>query len=150
MSGRSSLRAGVTLLELMVVVTIMGVVGAMSAGRVHALIAHQRITRAASSVQNDLEGAFATASRSRRPVRIAWDSAAAQLKITDRAGTKTYRHTNLGRDPYGLGFGAVVASTPVVEVFPSGLANDSLVVTITLENITKRVRMSRAGMVQIQ
>jgi Tfp pilus assembly protein FimT len=134
----------------MVVVVIMGVVGTMSAGRVHALIVHQRITRAASSVQNDLEAAFATAGRNRRPVRIAWDSATAQLKITDRAGSKTYRHTSLGRDPYGLGFGAVVASSPVIEVFPTGLANDTLVVTITVENITKSVRMSRAGMVRIQ
>ncbi len=150
MRGRSHLRAGFTLLELMVVVVIMGVVGTMSAGRVHSLIVHQRITRAASSVQNDLEAAFATSGRNRRPVRIAWDSATSQLRVTDRADSRTYRHTSLGRDPYGLGFGAVVVSRPVVEVFPTGLANDTLVVTITLEHITKRVRMSRAGMVQIQ
>lgn len=150
MSRRQHPRAGVTLLELMVVVMIMGVVGTMSAGRVHALIVHQRITRAASAVQNDLEAAFATSGRNRRPVRIAWDAASSQLQVTDRAGTKTYRHTNLGRDPYGLVSGAVSVSRSPIEVFPSGLANDTLVVTITLENITKSVRMSRAGMIQIQ
>jgi prepilin-type N-terminal cleavage/methylation domain-containing protein len=150
MSRRSHLRAGFTLLELMVVVVIMGVVGTMSAGRIHALIIHQRITRAASSVQNDLEAAFATSSRNRRPVRIAWDAASRQLNVTDRAGTNTYRHTNLGREPYGLTSGAVTVSSASVEVFPTGLANDSLVVTISLENITKRVHMSRAGMVQIK
>ena len=134
----------------MVVVTIMGVVGAMSAGRVHALIVHQRVTRAASAVQNNLEAAFATSGRNRRPVRIAWDAASAQLQVTNRAGTRTYSHTNLGRDPYGLGSSAVSVSSSPVEVFPTGLASDTLLVTITLENTTKRVRMSRAGMIDVQ
>jgi prepilin-type N-terminal cleavage/methylation domain-containing protein len=150
MSRRLHLRPGVTLLELMVVVVIMGAVGAMSAGRVHALIIHQRITRAASAVQNNLEAAFAVSSRNRRPVRIAWDASTAQLQVTDRAGTKTYSHTNLGRDPYGLGASAISVSRSPVDVFPSGLANDELVVTITLENLIRRVRMSRAGMIDIQ
>jgi prepilin-type N-terminal cleavage/methylation domain-containing protein len=150
MSRRHHLRAGVTLLELMVVVTIMGVVGAMSAGRVHALIVHQRITRATSAIQNNLEAAFAIAGRNRRPVRISWDASSSQLQVTDRAGTKTYSHTNLGRDPYGLGSGAVSVSRSPVEVFPTGLASDPLDVTITLENLTRRVRMSRAGMIEIQ
>ena len=148
MSRRQHLRAGVTLLELMVVVTIMGVVGAMSAGRVHALIVHQRITRAASAVQNNLEAAFATSGRNRRPVRITWDASTAQLQVTDRAGTKTYSHTNLGREPYGLGSSAVSVSSSPIEVFPSGLASDNLVVTITLEGLTRQVRMSRAGMIE--
>ena len=150
MSRRLQLRAGVTLLELMVVVMIMGVVGTMSAGRVHALIIHQRITRAASAVQNNLESAFATAGRNRRPVRIVWHAASAQLQVTDRAGTKTYSHTNLGRDPYGLGSSAVSVSSSPIEVYPSGLASDALVVTITLENLTRQVRMTRAGMIEIK
>lgn len=147
---RSSLRAGFSLLELMVVVMIMGVVGTMSAGQVHKLIIQQRITRAASAVQNDLESAFSTAGRNRRPVQIAWNSTTQQLEIKDRAGTNTYRHTNLGRDPYGFTPSAVSVSRSSVEVYPTGLANDTLVVTMSLENITKKVRMSRAGMIQIQ
>jgi prepilin-type N-terminal cleavage/methylation domain-containing protein len=143
-------RSGFTLLELMVVVMIMGVVGTMSAGRFHALIVHQRITRAASAVQNDLEAAFATAGRNRRPVRIQWDAASRQLNVTDRLGTRTYRHTGLGGDPYGLKYGVVSVSRSPVEIYPTGMANDTLLITISLENTTKSVRMSRAGIVQIQ
>jgi prepilin-type N-terminal cleavage/methylation domain-containing protein len=150
MSRRFPLRAGFTLLELMVVVMIMGVVGTMSAGRFHALIVHQRITRAASAVSNDLEVAFTTAGRNRRPVVITWDAATKELNFTDRAASKLYRHRSLGRDPFGLTPGSVTVSRSSVEVYPTGLANDTLLITLSLENITKKVRMSRAGMVQIQ
>jgi prepilin-type N-terminal cleavage/methylation domain-containing protein len=143
-------RSGFTLLELMVVVMIMGVVGAMSAGRFHALIVQQRVTRAASAISNDLEAAFSAAGRNRRPVLIAWDSASKQLEVTDRAASKRYRHTGLGREPYGFTPGAVSVSRNPVEVYPTGLANDTLVITLSVENVTKRVRMSRAGMIQIQ
>jgi prepilin-type N-terminal cleavage/methylation domain-containing protein len=147
---RTRLRRGFSLLELMVVVVIMGVVGAMSAGRIHALIVQQRVTRAASVVQNDIETAFLTAGRNRRPVRIAWNSASMTLDVTDRAGTRVYRRTGLGRDPYGLTPGAVSFSRSPIEIFPTGLANDSLVITFNLETVTKRVRVSRAGLVRVE
>lgn len=144
------LRRGVTLLELMVVVVIMGVVGSMSAGRIHSLMVQQRIGRAASVVQNDLEAAFATAGRNRRPVRINWDEETMQLDVSDRAGTRHYRRTSLGLDPYGLTDGTVTFSRSPVEIYPTGLANDTLLITFSMGDVTKKVRMSRAGLVQIQ
>lgn len=147
--NRPSARRGVTLLELMVVVSIMGVVGAMSAGRIRELMIQQRVGRAASVVQNDLEAAFTTAGRNRRPVRIVWDAGTRQLQLTDRNGTRVYRRTTLGNDPYGLPAGAVTVSQSPVEVFPTGLASDTLVVTFSVGKTTKKIRMSRAGLVQI-
>ena len=83
-------------------------------------------------------------------MQIAWNSTTQQLEIKDRAGTRTYRHTNLGRDPYGFTSSAVSVSRSSVEVYPTGLANDTLVITMSLENLTKKVRMSRAGMIEVQ
>ena len=143
-------RRGFSLIELLVVVVIMGVVGLMSLGRIHTLMVQTRIQRAATTVQNNIETAFATAGRNRKPVRIAWDSASAKLDITDRNGTTHYRQTSLGIDPYGLGPGAVTFSRSPVEIYPGGLANDTLLITFRVENITKHVRMSRAGLVQIK
>src|SRR5205085_2037663 len=119
------------------------------AGRIHDLIIQQRVARAATAVQNDLEAAFAIAGRNRHPVRIVWDSTARQLGLTDRAGTTAYRHTGLGKDPYGLTGNGVSFSRSPVEVYPNGLANDTLIITFTAPNITRRVRMSRSGLVQI-
>ena len=143
-------RRGFSLLEVSVVLVIAGIVGSMSAGRFHDLIVQQRVARAATAVQNDLEAAFATAARNRKPVRISWSASTMQLNVTSRDGSRTYRHTGLGRDAYGLTSSAVSVSQSPVEVFPNGLAADTLLVTLSMNNTTKRVRMTRAGLVQIQ
>jgi prepilin-type N-terminal cleavage/methylation domain-containing protein len=140
---------GFTLLETLVVLVVVGVVSAMSLGKLHTIMVQQRGRRAATSLQTDLEGAFSIANRNRTPVRIAWDATNMQLNITDRAGT-VYRRTTLGRDPYGFRSGNVTVSSTPVEIFPNGLANTALTVTLTVESTTKTVSMSRAGMVRVQ
>jgi type II secretory pathway pseudopilin PulG len=137
------------MIEIVVVLVIVGITSAMSAGRIHELIIQQRIARAATAVQNSLEAAFAIAGRNRHPVRIAWDSVAKQLGVTDRAGTTAYRHTGLGPDPYGLSANSVSFSRSPVEVYPNGLANDTLTITLTAPNLIKRIHMTRSGLVQI-
>jgi len=129
---------------------IGGVVAKMSIGRIHDLMSQQRVSHAATAVQNDLEAAFQIAGRNRQPVRIAWDASVQQLEITDRAGTTFYRRTNLGRQAYGFASNSVTFSTWLVEVYPNGLANNSLLITLSSNGFTKRLRMSRAGLVQAQ
>jgi prepilin-type N-terminal cleavage/methylation domain-containing protein len=143
-------RTGFSLLELLIVMMIVGVVTALSGGRVHAIIVQQRVARAAMSVQSDLEAAFAVANRNRRPVRIAWDASKLQMQVTDRAGSVYYRRTPLGMDAYGFSASNVSFSRSPVEIYPNGLANDTLTIVITNESNTKRVRMSRAGMVRVE
>src|SRR4051812_44708450 len=142
-------RTGFSLLELLIVLMIVGVVTGLSGGRVHAIIVQQRVSRAATSLQSDLEAAFAIANRNRRPIRIAWDASKLQLQVTDRAGTTFYRRTPLGKD-YGFSSSNVSFSRSPVEIFPNGLANDTLTVVLTAESNTRRIRMTRAGMVLIQ
>jgi prepilin-type N-terminal cleavage/methylation domain-containing protein len=143
-----SARAGYTILELLVVVMIGGVMAKLSMGKIHDLMSHQRVLHAATAVQNDLEAAFQIAGRNRAPVRIAWDATVMQLSITDRAGTLTFRKTNLSRQAYGFASNAVTVSTSPLEVYPNGLAADTLLVTISSNGFTKKLRMSRAGLVQ--
>jgi len=45
---------------------------------------------------------------------------------------------------------AVTFSTSPIEVYPNGLANNALVVTLSSNGFTKRLRMSRAGLVNAQ
>lgn len=145
-----SLRAGFSMIEMMAALVVVGITSAMSAGRIHDLIIQQRIVRAATAAQNDLEAAFALAVRNRKPIRIVWSATDMQLGVTDRAGTIAFRHTGLGPDAYGLRSGDVSFSSSPVEVYPNGLASDTLTITLTGPNVTKRVRMTRAGMVMIQ
>ncbi len=73
-----------------------------------------------------------------------------QMGVTNRAGTTAFRHTNLGMGAYGLRSADVSFSSSPVEVYPDGLANDTLTITISHTSITKHVRMTRTGMVLIQ
>jgi prepilin-type N-terminal cleavage/methylation domain-containing protein len=141
-------RAGYTIIELLVVVAIGGVMAKLSMGKIHDLMSQQRVVHAATSVQNDLEAAFQIAGRNRAPVRIAWDADAQQFSLTNRAGTMVFRKTNLSRQAYGFGRNAVSVSSSPLEVYPNGLAADTLLVTITSNGFTKKLRMSRAGLVQ--
>jgi prepilin-type N-terminal cleavage/methylation domain-containing protein len=140
-------RAGFSMIELIAVLTIVGITFGMSAGRIHDLIIQERIARAATAVQNDLEAAFAIATRNRRPIRIVWSADDMQLYVTDRDGTITYRHTGLGRDPYGLKASNVSSSWSFVEVFPNGMSDHPLSIWFNMEHHKKTVEMSRTGMV---
>jgi prepilin-type N-terminal cleavage/methylation domain-containing protein len=147
---RPSLRRGYTMLELVIVLTIVGIVSAMSVGRIHDLLIHERVVRAATAMQNDLEAAFAIAGRNRRPVRISWDAASMRLGVTDRAGTLRYRTIALGGDAYGLTSSNVNVSRSPVEIYPNGFANDTLTITLTGVNVSRKIRVSRAGLVRVE
>ncbi len=134
----------------MVVLVIIGVTSSITLGKLSQLMVTTRIQRAASSVQNDMEAAFALAVRNRRPIRITWNSATQQMAVTDRAGTTVFRRANLSLGAYGLRSSDVSFSASPIEVYPDGFASDTLNITISRSNITKHVRMSRAGMVRIQ
>jgi prepilin-type N-terminal cleavage/methylation domain-containing protein len=145
---RVRLRRGFSILELITALVIIGVLASVSAGKVRDVMTQQRLYRASNNVQTNVEAAWALAARNRKPIRISWDSTNRQMKITDRAGTNTFRRTSFGQDPYGLMAGSIRFSTPMVEVFPDGLATDTLLITLSNFGVTKKVWVSRAGLVQ--
>jgi prepilin-type N-terminal cleavage/methylation domain-containing protein len=146
-------RGGFTLIELLVVMTIVGLMAGISVGRIGNLVTQNRVMRAATAIRGDLETAFALAGRNRQPMRIQWVSGQMSLAVTDRSGTVSYRRTSLAGDAYRLGADQVSVSSSLVEVFPNGLATDTLSVRISVTRGTttfsRRVRMTRAGLVQV-
>jgi prepilin-type N-terminal cleavage/methylation domain len=145
---RVRLRRGFSILELITVVVVVGVLATISAGKVQEIMTQQRIYRASNIVQTDVEAAWALAARNRRPIRITWDSANRQMRVTDRDATTNFRRTSLGRDPYGLPPGSVRFSRNTLEVYPNGLANDSLFITFSTTGVARKILVSRAGTVQ--
>ena len=65
-------RRGFSLAEMLVVVVIGGVLGAMSYGKINLINNDRRLNSAISAVQNDVEAAFSLAARNRVPSRITW------------------------------------------------------------------------------
>jgi type II secretory pathway pseudopilin PulG len=137
------------MLEMMVVLVIVGITGTVTAGRVHALIIKSRIQRASTAVRNDLEAAFALAARNRRPIHIEWSSSKMQLVVMDRSDVTAFRRTTLGMGGYGLRTKDVRFSSSPIDVFPNGMAGDTLNIRFSRSGNVTHVRMSRTGLIQL-
>lgn len=149
---RARIRAGFSLIELLTVFIIAGILGMLSIGRISTMIQQSKVTRASQAITNDLQSAFAIAARNRQPVRIVWDSTRMSFSIMNRAQTMTYRKVTLGSFS-GYNFNATnVSMYPgsgvPVEVYPNGLATDSIAFSLTFNGYRKRIGMTRAGLVR--
>lgn len=73
-----------------------------------------------------------------------------ELRITNRDGSVVYRRRNFGKDSaYMLDSVDVTPTVGTLEVYPPGLAQDSLSILITRQGSFRRIRMLRGGIVQI-
>lgn len=156
----TSVRRGFTILELLIVVTMIGALAAISLGKTGQIMTGWRITRAAQAMSEEMQVAFALVGRNRKPVVIEFKTDSMNLVIRSRpdvsGNTTIFRRRNFGRDSeYHLKATDLTFSKPVtsntvsLEVYPPGLAADSLSVTIARQNSVKRVRLLRGGLVQI-
>lgn len=146
-------RRGFSVLELTVVLVLVGIVTAVAGTRVTAMMTQQRVARAASVLQTDMELAFTLAARNRAPMRLVWTANGLLFRVTDRTQNTEYKRTDFSGGTYGLKTGEMTASSPFIEVYPNGFASDTLSILISAtrngNTYTKRVRMSRAGLVKV-
>jgi prepilin-type N-terminal cleavage/methylation domain-containing protein len=142
-------RRGFTILELIIVLSMMAILASVSLGRTSRMITGWRVTRAAQAYGEELQSAFAIVGRNRKPVTVTFDTAQMEVRLADRAGV-IYRRRNFGSSSsYRLDSKDLKLSRLSVEIYPPGLAADSLVVEISRTGSTRRVRMLRGGLVQI-
>ena len=144
-SGRRS--RGFTLIEVIIVLVVVAILVALGTPAVARATGQARVRNAARVVAGDLEHAFSLAARQRRPVRVAFDEAALTYAINNRAGV-TLRQRNLGAMSE-LAVSSMKATTPVLDVFPNGLASGPLTVGLASGNYSLRVTMTRTGKVRI-
>lgn len=142
-------RRGFTFIEMMVVVTIAGIIGGLALGKIGAYMMQQRVIKASSSLTNDLQQAFVLAARTRKPVRIVLDTTKMELSITDRSQAVAMRKRNIA-SAYGLSSKniAFYPSAPL-EIYPNGLAADTMAISLRASGTSRYIRVSRAGMVQV-
>jgi len=147
---RARIRAGVTFIEILTVIVIASILGMLSVGRISQQIQQSKVQRASQAITNDLQSAFAIAARNRQPVRIVWDASRMSFSIMNRAQTLTYRKVTLGAmSGYALTSSNITMyPSNAVEVFPNGLATDSISFAINVNGYQKRVGMTRGGLVR--
>src|SRR5918998_5060676 len=83
-------RRAFTVVEMLFVMTILGLISMLSMGQVSNYIRERNVAAAAATVRNDLQQAFAIAARNRRPVRLSFVGSDTALTITNRENTVTY------------------------------------------------------------
>jgi len=142
-------RAGFTIMELMMVITLVGIIAAMAMPRISQVMTRSGASQAAGVVATDFEYAVSLAARQRRPVRIACDCANGIYTFSDRAsGTLLFRRRIGGTDG-GFGLTALTFSSSSVEIFPSGITSGALTVTLDASGATRQVTLSSAGFVRV-
>ena len=139
---------GFTIIELLIAVTVFGIMVAIAMPRISRATAIWSTRRIAGVVANDLESAFSLASRQRRPVRLSCDCANGRYTITDRATGGLLLQRALGAGS-GYNMTSLEFSTPTVDVFPAGFASAALTVTISGGARTAQIALSTAGQVRV-
>jgi prepilin-type N-terminal cleavage/methylation domain-containing protein len=146
-------RSGYSLIEMLIVTSILGVIAALSTGPISEYVRERHVAAAAAVVRNDLQHAFAIAARNRQPVRVSFAVTDTALLLTDRENTVTYVRRGLGTgsgfmlEPSDVAFCASTCSSTTVDVFPNGWASDTLAVTIRKGGYSRSIHMSRSGLV---
>jgi type IV fimbrial biogenesis protein FimT len=141
-------RAGFSLIEIMVTVSMLAIMVGMAAPNVSRDITHGRVNGAAQIVAADLEQALSLAGRQRRPVRVTIDDANKEVVLTDRVTGTLISRRQLG-DVSEFKLYSVQGAPATVDLLPHGVATAATVVTLTAGDYSRRVTMSRGGYVRV-
>jgi len=140
-------RSGFSLAEVLVVVSLLGILASFAIPAVSQSMDQTRIDRAAYLLSSDLEHAFTLAARLQSPVRVVVDGANRSYTLRNSAtnGVLVQRHLGPG-SIYGL---TSLASTITVEMFPNGVASGATTFVMQTAFNTRTIQMSRAGQVRV-
>lgn len=143
-------RAGFTLIEVLTVVIIMGIVGAVAVNGITTMTASTRVQQASTALVANVQQAFSMASRRRTPVRISIDTANKIFRVRDRTfPTRIYiqQYFNKSSD---MSITRMEASDTSLLIFPSGIAASGLTITLHAPgNMKRRVTVTRAGQIRL-
>jgi len=114
------------------------------------LQARQKADRAAQTISNELRNAFTLAARQRKPVRIVLNTSDRSLRITDRSTGTTLVRRDFSHQNSAFGLTSMTVSDATIDVFPNGVASDSLAIRFGVATNSRVVRMTRVGHVRVQ
>lgn len=148
--GRGGGRRGYTLIEMAIALSVASVMAATAYWGLGPALGRARVNRAAAMLAADLQYAQVTAARQRRPVVLIVDPSSKMYLIRDRAdASRVFRQRFVGSGTeHGLD-SLTATPTTSVEVFPNGVARETMTFTVGLSGYARDVRFTRAGQVRL-
>jgi type II secretory pathway pseudopilin PulG len=144
---RSGRTAGFSVVELAVVISLAGILVAIAVWRTGPAIERARARQAASTIAADLQYAQMVAARQREPVVVIVNASLRLLLIRSRGGT-IFRRRFTGPDTE-FGLDTLMATPSTVEIFPNGVAAQTVTYTVGRATNTEQIRLTRAGQVRV-
>lgn len=139
---------GFTLAETMITLAVSAVVFSTISRPIATYLGRSRARSAASVVAGDLDLARSIALRQRQPVRLAFNSLTSTYTIQTRSGSTVFRTVSLGTTTdYHVNSASFAPAT--VDFYPNGVVSSALTVTLVSGTATRKVTLSRVGMVRI-
>jgi hypothetical protein len=111
------------------------------------VVAEQRIRKLQDAVGTDIERGFALAMREHKPVTITYNTSTFVLAITDRASGTVLYQNYIGRFDDMSTTAVTFSPAAGITIFPPGLANSALTITLTNVSFTRTITATRAGLV---
>ena len=142
-------RPGFTAIELIVLVTIIGVLASIGGPALSRIVRHGRTNKAAIVIASDLQNAFAVAARQRQPVTIVADSTTKSYQFIDRKTGLVLRIRSFYGDTSEYRLSKLVFTPATVDVFPSGVSSSPITVNLGNGDYTRQITASTAGFIRV-
>lgn len=147
--GISRRRPGFTMIEALVVITLMGIAVLIAMPAIGRSVAKTRVQRASAAMATDLKTAFAISAQQRRPLRVIVGETERVFSVKSRTGDTTYLQTYYDGST-DLVLGQISAEPDTLLIYPSGLASGSITVNMQTTAANRRaITASRTGLVRI-
>ncbi|MGH7500987.1 MAG: pilus assembly FimT family protein [Longimicrobiales bacterium] len=146
---RPGRRPGFTLYETLIVAALMGIIFAVALPQVFTSMRNTQADKAAFVVVSDLESAFSLAARQRAPVTFTVDGSAMRYMIRNKATSALLveRYLSASTSPYGVT--SLTMSVGTLTLFPNGMASGPTIITLSVANENRTVRLTRAGQIRM-
>lgn len=143
-------RFGFSVIELIAVVAILGIMASIAGPAMSRVVRHNRVNRATTVIASDLQNAFATAARSREPVRIQADNPNRSYQFVDRKSGAVLRIRSFYGDTTEYKLNVLTFTPATIDVFPNGVSSAPLTVDLANGDYSKQITASTAGFVRVK
>ena len=147
--NHKSSRVGFSMVELIAVISILGVLATIAGPAMSRVVRHNRVNRATTIIASDLQNAFAVAARQREPVRIQGDAASRSYQFVDRKSGTVLRIRTFYGDTSEYKLSTLNFTPATIDVFPNGVSSAPLTIDLANGDYSKQITASTAGFVRV-